>query len=154
MAKPTTYKGSLVAIYLADPLDVTPPFTFLKPCGLSNHTVTFTKNAQEVNVPDCDDPEAPQWIERDVESLDFSASGEGILAAESVEAWWDYFNSTDAVLARIYIGAPDNITTGYYWEGLVHVNNFEVTGQTGQRAAVSIGIVSSGEMTFTKITSA
>lgn len=154
MAKPTTYKGSLVAIYLADPLDVTPPFTFLKPCGLSNHTVTFTKNAQEVNVPDCDDPEAPQWIERDVESLDFSATGEGILAAEAVEAWWDYFNSTDSVLARIYIGAPDNITNGYFWEGQVHVNSFEVTGQTGQRAQCSIGIVSSGEMTFTKITSA
>lgn len=152
MAKPTTYKGSLVAIYLKDPADTTPPFTFLKPCGLNNHTVTFTKNAQEVNVPDCDDPEAPQWIERDVESLDFSASGEGILAAESVDAWWDYFNSTDAVLARIYIGAPTDTTDGYFWEGLVHVNNFEVVGQTGTRATVTVGVVSSGEMTFTKIT--
>jgi hypothetical protein len=150
MAKPTTYKGSLVAIYLED---ADYPGTFIKPCGLSNHTVTFTKNAQEVNVPDCDDPEAPQWIERDVESLDFSASGEGILAAEAVEVWWNYFNSTDAVNARIYIGAPENITNGYYWEGLVHVNNFEVTGQTGQRAKVKLGVVSSGEMTFVKITS-
>lgn len=152
MAKPTTYKGSLVAIYLKDPADVTAPFTFLKPCGLNNHTVTFTKNAQEVNVPDCDDPELPQWIERDVESLDFSASGEGILAAESIEAWWDYFNSTDAVLARIYIGAITDTTNGYFWEGLVHVNNFEVTGQVGTRATVSVSVVSSGEMTFTAVT--
>lgn len=152
MAKPTTYKGSLVAIYLRDPADVTIPYTFLKPCGLNNHTVTFTKNAQEVNVPDCDDPEAPQWIERDVESLDFSASGEGILAAESIEAWWGYFNSTDAVLARIYIGGIADATNGYFWEGLVHVNSFEVTGQTGTRATVSVSVVSSGEMTFTPVT--
>jgi hypothetical protein len=150
MAKPTTYKGSVVAVYLED---ADYPGTFVKPCGLINHTVTFTKNAQEVNVPDCDDPEAPSWIERDVESLDFSASGEGSLAAEAVELWWEYFRSTDPINARIYIGAPDNITNGYYWEGLVHMNNFEVTGQTGQRAQVSMGLVSSGEMTFVKITS-
>jgi hypothetical protein len=152
MAKPITYKGSLVAIYLQDPADTTAPFTFIKPCGLNNHTVTFTKNAQEVNVPDCDDPELPQWIERDVESLDFSASGEGILAAESIEAWWDYFNSTEPVNARIYVGAITDTTNGYYWEGAVHINSFEVTGQVGTRATVSVSVVSSGEMTFVPVT--
>lgn len=148
MAKPTTYKGSLVAIYLEDPASAG---TFLKPCGLNQTSVSFTKNAQEVNVPDCDDPEAPQWVERDVESLDFSASGEGVLAAESVEAWYDYFASTDSVNARIYIGAPSDLVAGYYWEGKVHVSGFEVEGTTGQRATVSIELAGDGPMTFVKI---
>lgn len=148
MAKPTTYKGSLVGIYLEDPLSAG---TFLKPCGLNQSSVSFTKNAQEVNVPDCDDPEAPQWVERDVESLDFSASGEGILAAESVEAWYGYFDSTDSVNARIYIGAPSDTVNGYYWEGKVHVTGFEVTGETGQRATCSIELAGDGPMTFVKI---
>lgn len=149
MAKPTTYKGSLVAIYLEDP---DTPGDFIKPCGLNQSSISFTKNAQEVNVPDCDDPEAPQWIERDVESLDFSASGSGILAAESVDAWWDYYNQTDSVNARIYVGALTDVTNGYFWAGKVHVSQFDVEGQTGTRATVSLSLVSDGEMTFTKIT--
>lgn len=148
MAKPTTYKGSLVAIYLESTLT---PGTFIKPCGLNNHTVTFTKNAQEVTVPDCDDPEAPQWIERDVESLDFSATGEGILAVEAIEEWWTAFNSTDPINARIYIGAPADAINGYFWEGAIHLNSFEIQGQTGQRATVSIGVVSSGELVFSPV---
>lgn len=148
MAKPTTYKGSLVAIYLEDP-DV--PGTFIKPCGLNRHSVQFTKNAEEVEVPDCDDPEAPQWIERDVRSLDMSANGEGILAAESINDWWNAFNTTDTVNARVYVGAVNDTQNGYFWAGAVHVNNFQVEGQTGQRATVTIGVVSSGEMVFTPV---
>jgi hypothetical protein len=148
MAKPTTFKGSLIAIYLEDPGSAG---TYLKPCGLNSTSVKFTKNAQEVNVPDCDDPEAPQWVERDVESLDFSASGEGILAAEAVEAWFDYYNQTDSVNARIYVGSPSDVANGWYWQGKIHVMDFTVEGQTGTRATVSIELASDGEMEFVKV---
>jgi hypothetical protein len=148
MAKPTTYKGSLIAIYLEDPASAG---EFVKPCGLNQTSVSFTKNAQEVNVPDCDDPEAPQWVERDVESLDFSASGEGVLAAESVETWYEYFASTDSVNARIYVGSPSDVANGYYWEGKVHVTGFSVEGVTGTRATCTVELASDGELTFVKI---
>ena len=49
MAKPTTYVGSSVAIFLEDPAS---PGTFLRPCGLNNHTATFSKATQEILVPD------------------------------------------------------------------------------------------------------
>ena len=149
MAKPTTYKGSLVAIFLEDPAA---PGTFARPCGLNSHSYQFTKNAEEVEVPDCDDPEAPQWIERDVRSLDFSATGEGILAAEALNAWWTAFNSTDSINARIYIGAVDDAVNGYYWAGKVHVTQFNPSGQTGQRATVTINVASDGELTLTPVT--
>lgn len=149
MAKPSTYAGSLVAIYLED---TSSPGTYLRPCGLNNHTVTFTKNTTEVTVPDCDDPELPAWIERGVESLDLSASGEGILAAEAVNSWWESFNTTESINARIYIGAPDDVANGHYWEGKVHVTSFEVTGERGNKAQASISIVSDGEVTFNNTT--
>lgn len=148
MAKPTTYAGSSVAIFL----EGTPAGTFIRPCGLNNHTVTFTKNMQEVNVPDCDDPELPAWIERGVESLDFSASGEGILAAEALPRWWEVFNSTESVNARVYVGKQDDFDNGYFWEGKVHVSNFEIGGNRGEKATASISLVSDGEMTLTKVT--
>lgn len=144
MAKPTTYAGSLVAIYL----EGTPAGTYARPCGLNNHTVSFTKNTTEVNVPDCDDPELPSWIERGVESLDLSATGSGIMAAEALETWWDAFNSTESINARLYVGAPDNVTNGKYWQGKVHITGFEVTGERGGKAQANISLVSDGEMTF------
>lgn len=147
MAKPITYSGSLVAIYL----ESATPGQFVRPCGLTQHSATFSKNMNEVDVPDCDDPDLPAWVAREVSALDFSANGSGVLAASVVQTWWDAFNSTESINARIYIGKADDTTNGYYWSGKVHVNNFEVTGNRGERAQVSVGIVSDGEMTFTKI---
>ena len=144
MARPTTYSGSLVAIYL----EGTPADTFVKPCGLTEHQATFSKNMNEVDVPDCDNPDLPAWIEREVSSLDFSASGSGVLAAEAVETWWDAFNTTEPINARIYIGKPDDVANGHYWAGQVHVSQFEVGGTRGERANVSVNVVSHGGLAF------
>lgn len=149
MAKPTTYDGTVVAIFLES---TATPGQFIRPCGLTSHTVTFTKNMQEVQVPDCDDPSLASWIERGVESLDFSANGSGVLAAEAVDDWWDAFNTTESINARVYIGKPTDTDNGRYWSGKVHLNNFEVTGERGNKAQVSVGIVSDGEMTFNTVT--
>lgn len=149
MAKPTTYVGSTVAIFLED---TSAPGTFLRPCGLNNHTVSFQKEFQTVEVPDCDDPELPAWLERGVQSFDMSANGSGILAAEAVDVWWDAFNITESVNARIYIGKPDDVTNGRYWGGKVHVSSFEVTGERGNKAQVSVSVVSDGELTFNNTT--
>lgn len=146
--KPTTYVGSSVAIFLEDPAS---PGTFLRPCGLNNHTATFTKEFQTVNVPDCDDPELPAWVERGVSSLDFSATGSGVLAAEAVDAWWEAFNTTESIPARIYIGKPTDTINGRYWEGRVHISNLETGGERGGKASASVTVVSDGELTFNTV---
>jgi len=148
MAKPTTYVGSTVAIQL----ETATPGTFARPCGLNNHTVQFSKNTQDITVPDCDDPELPAWIERGVESLDMNVSGSGVLAAEAVSTWWDAFSSTSSINARVYVGKPDDTTNGHYWEGKVHVTGFEISGERGNKAQVSVTIISDGEMTITAVT--
>ena len=145
MAQPTTYKGSSVGIYLEDSGN---PGTYLKPCGLSENSFSFNKNLNEVNVPDCDDPDLPQWVQRDVESLDFSASGSGILAAEAVDTWDAAWRDTNSVNARVYVGLPTDTTKGRFWAGKVHVSGFEVNGVIGDKVRVSISLVSDGEVTF------
>ena len=149
MAKPLTYVGSSVAVFLED---ADAPGTFLRPCGLNNHSFNFSKNTRDVTVPDCDDPELPAWIERGVESLDFSGSGSGILAVEAVDNWWSAFNSTESINARLYIGKPDDAERGRYWEGRLHVSGFEVSGERGDKAQVKISVVSDGELTFHTVT--
>lgn len=149
MAKPTTYVGSNVAFYIESD---TTPGTFLRPCGLTSHTFTFSKNTQDVNVPDCDDYEAAAWVERGVESLDFSGQGSGILAAEAVEDWWGVYNNTASVNGRLYIGAATDTANGHFWEGKFHITSFEVSGERGGKAQVSVGMVSDGELTFSPVT--
>ena len=102
MAQPTTYRGSHVGIYLEDTGN---PGTYLKPCGLSTNSISFSKNLNEVIVPDCDDPDLPSWIERETSSISMSASGNGILAAEAVDTWDAAWRDTNSVNARIYVGA-------------------------------------------------
>ncbi|WP_411838572.1 phage tail tube protein [Paracoccus sp. ME4] len=148
MARPTTFVGSSVALFL----EGTPAGTYTRPCGLTNHTFTFTKNATDVTVPDCADPELPAWIERGVESLDFGGSGTGVLAAEAVDTWWEAFNSTESINARIYVGKPTDTANGRYWQGKVHVTSFEVTGERGNKAQVSVSVVSDGELTLETVT--
>ena len=149
MARPTTYVGSTVAIFLEDPAS---PGTFLRPCGLNNHTATFSKQTQEILVPDCDDPELPAWIARGVESLDFSATGSGLLAAEAIDAWWAAFNTTESIPARIYVGKATDTTNGRFWEGRVHITSLEIGGERGGKASASVTIVSDGELTFNQVT--
>ncbi|AGT08349.1 phage tail tube protein [Paracoccus aminophilus] len=148
MAKPKTYSGSLVAIYLEGAV----AGQFTRPCGLTQHSVSFTKNMNEVDVPDCDDPDLPAWIEREVSSLDFSGNGSGVLAVGAVDTWWEAFESKESIPARVYIGKPDDVQNGRYWAGNIHVSSFEVTGNKGEKAQVSIAFASDGEMTFHNIT--
>ena len=149
MAKPTTYVGSNVAFFIEDSAA---PGTFIRPRGLTSHTFSFSKNTQDVNVPDCDDYEAAAWVERGVESLDFSGNGSGILAAEAVEDWWAVFNSTASINGRLYIGANTDTTNGHYWDGKFHITGFEVNGERGGKANITVSMVSDGELTFNTVT--
>lgn len=151
MARPTTYVGTMVALYLRE--GTSPTFTYSRPCGLTSHTVTFSKNTTEITVPDCDDLEAAAWVERGVESLDMSGSGSGVLAAAAVEDWWNAFDSDVSIPVRIYLGAADDTVNGHYWDGMVHITQFEVTGERGGKVQVNISFASDGEMTHAKTTS-
>lgn len=149
MAQPTTYKGTTVALYIEDTAN---PGSYIKPCGLNNHSVAFSKNQNEVTVPDCDDPDLPAWIERETESLDLSVSGDGILAAEAVDSFWAAFSDTDSINVRVYIGLPTDTVNGRFWAGKMHLTGFEVTGDRGTKASISVSAVSDGVMTFTVTT--
>lgn len=148
MAQPTTYKGSHVGIFLED---VANPGVFLKPCGLSQNSISFSKNLNEVQVPDCDDPDLASWIERETQSLTASASGSGILAAEAVDSWDAAWRNTSSINARIYVGLATNVTNGKFWEGRLHLESFEVTGNIGEKAQVSVSLVSDGEITYNDV---
>lgn len=116
------------------------PETFSAPCGLTSRSFSPTKNFGESTVPDCDDPDAPYWIGRDVQSMSASVSGEGVLAAEAAETWMDATFSTESVNVQIEI----EFTTGVWsFSGAFHVTA-SITANQGEKVSVSVSMESDG----------
>lgn len=141
MTKATTLKGSQIMVLLGDDSD---PIEYSAPCGMNGQSVTMTKNTNEQNVPDCEDPDAPSWLERDVESLSMEASGEGVIAMESLDTWMEAFDKTDPVPAKLRAKWPSGYTMT--WTGKFHVTQVELQGNRGQRGQITVNLASHGKI--------
>lgn len=141
MAQPTTARFGKFRVLLGN--DAT-PIVYTSPCGFTNKSLTLTKDLTEVNLPDCTDPDAVAWVGRDAASLSASISGEGVLAAESVETWLDAWENVESVPVKIEIEFPAKTIT---WTGLMHVATFNPSADQGGRVTVSVELQSDGELT-------
>jgi predicted secreted protein len=144
MAKPTTLTGAKLIVML----ETATPGTYAAPCGLTSRNLSFTKETNDVNVPDCDNPEAPAWVERGVVSLSGTIGGEGILAIEALPTWRGAFLATASINARVLIDT-DNISTGGYFAGKWHLTTFNVTGELGEKIGVEVELQNDGEIAWT-----
>jgi|SRR5215207_5772319 len=145
MAKPTTYNGSKLYIQLGN--GATPTELFTAPCGLTTRGITFTKDTNDVTVPDCDDPDLPAWTERAVASFSAEVTGSGILAAEALPTWRTSFLNAVSSNARIGINAPLAQAGGHY-AGKIHITSFAITGEVGDKINVAVTLVSDGALTW------
>lgn len=140
MAQATTIKSGMVRVLLGSG---SAPIVYAAPCGFTQRSLTLTKGLEEVNIPDCDDPDKVDWLGRDATSLSMSISGEGVLAAESAGTWFDAFESLDAVPVRVEIEFPADTHT---WTGFMHIETLEMGAANAQRATLNVSLQSDGEM--------
>lgn len=141
MARATTIKSGMFRVMLGSG---SAPIVYAAPCGFTQRSMTLTKNLEEVNIPDCDDPDKVDWIGRDATSLSMAISGEGVLAEESVEEWTDAFESVDSVPVKIELEFPTKTLT---WTGYMHIESMEMGAANGGRATNNVSMQSDGEMT-------
>lgn len=146
MAQPTTTRGGKIRVMLGSD---TSPQTYTAPCGLSQRSITLTKGLNEILAGDCDDPDMVQWFLRDAASLSMTISGEGVLAAESIEDWVDAWESIESVDVRVEV---EFATTTYVWTGKMQVETLEIGANNGERATISVSMQSDGVMTRTSET--
>jgi len=122
------------------------PQVFSAPCGLSQRSITLSKGLNEVQIPDCDNPDEVTWTGRDASSLSIAISGEGVLASESIETWVEAWEDVESVDVRVEVEFP---VTTYIWTGKMHVETLEIGANNGERATISISMQSDGEMVRT-----
>lgn len=138
--QPTTIKGGKVRILIGD--DKTPT-GYSAPCGFTQRSVSINKGLEETPIPNCEDPDKVDWIGRDATSLSMSTSGEGVLAAESIDTWLDAAESEESVPVKVEWEFPTKTIT---WTGRKHVESLEVGASNGQRATLNVSLQSDGEM--------
>lgn len=138
MTQPTTAKFGKMRVMLGD--DAT-PIAYAAPCGLTTKNFTLSKNLQEVNIPDCDDPDAVSWIGRDAQSLSAQISGDGVAAAESVPDWNAAAISVESVPMKVEIEFTTGMKT---FTGLFQVDNLTWGAEQGGRVTLSFNAQSDG----------
>lgn len=144
MAQPSTARFGDMLIELGDNAT---PTVYAAPCGFSSKGINLSKNLQEVNIPDCDDPDAPTWVARDVISQTATITGEGVAAGESLPDWNDAFMATTPVPMRVtvdYEGVGSKV-----YEGKFHLESENITAEQGGRVSLAISAVSDGPVTST-----
>lgn len=125
---------------MVDPPGIT---TYAAPCGFTSKSFTLTKNLQEIDIPDCDEPDAVAWIGRDAQNLSAQIQGDGVAAAQSVQAWNLAWQSTNSVPARIEI----EFSTGtLVYEGMFQVESLAFSAEQAGRVTLAVSMQSDGEI--------
>jgi predicted secreted protein len=136
MTQASTLKFSQFLIQLGNGAS---PEVFAAPCGLNSRGFSRTAATNDTNVPDCDDPDQPSWLERDVVSLSGSLSGSGVVADEDFDTWDTWFNAGSSVNVKITLGAR-------IWLGPCKLTKLNVTGTRGKRVEFDVTVESDGEL--------
>lgn len=123
--------------FLVMPGNGASPEVFSDPCGLTSRGFTRTANMNDVNIPDCDAPDDPSWLGRDVISYQASISGSGVVADESKDTWEAWWESGETKNVRIELKATA-------WEGPFKLSELTITGEIGQRVTMNLTLVSDG----------
>jgi predicted secreted protein len=145
MAKPTTFPFKDMLILIGD--GATPTEVFTAPCGLTTKNFELSANSNEVQVPDCDDPDAPAWIERVVATMTGTIAGNGIMAKESFPLWRDWALQGVTKNARVQlIGAA----MGYY-AGAFILSKFGISADLGDKVQVDVTMDSDGQISWTAV---
>ena len=145
MAQATTVPFSGVSVKLESPTTVN---TFVAPCGLTERSISFSKETNDTTTPDCDDEDAAAWVERDVVSKSVSISGKGVMARQSLARWRAAYEADAPTKARVEV-AGNAAAGGGYYQGLFHLTKFDIGATRGERCTVDVEFSSSGAVPFT-----
>ncbi len=126
---------------------------FTEPCAILNATMTLSKELSEQVIPDCADPDATGWVERDAISHSMSLSFDGLATNAGLAALNTIMMGTASRNMRVQFvgGGSGGATPDYRWSGAFHITSLEITRTRGERLSFSAEIVSDGTVTAASV---
>lgn len=140
MASPKTIKFGKFAVMLGTP-GANPVYT--APCGFNSKSLTLSKELNDITIPDCDNPDAPAWIGRDVASMSAAISGEGVVAESALPTWLLAYESSEPVPVKVIMTGS---ATTYSFTGKMHVASLAFEAALGERVMLTVDLQSDGEL--------
>jgi hypothetical protein len=113
--------------------------TWARICGLIDVEITRTSNIDTSETPDCDDESLPLSVERQVRSIEVSASGTGVWAQQSHQSLMDWFYSSttqDVRLGNLNAASSDT----EYETGKAILASLSNSRTKGQKVSAAIEI--------------
>lgn len=152
MAAPKTLRFGAGALYIGDGAD---PEVFTKVCGFTSMELTIDKETNDTTVPDCDDPDAAAWTERDVVALSWSMTASGVTAVEALPILEEATISSAPVNIRLDLaGAGTGVgTTVRRYAGRAHITQ-GMSADRGQKWQTSVTAQGDGALTITSVAAA
>ena len=145
MAQATTVPGKSLLIKVGDGES---PETFTHNCSINaERGLVLSAQTNDVNVPDCDDPDLMAWVEREKVSLSGQINGAGTLNAEDVDLYFAWLKDPLARNVKVVTDIA-GASGGRVFTGAWHCTNFEISGNRGEKCSCSITLLSSGEITI------
>ena len=123
------------------------PETFSAWCGITSLTKTTNKETGTVNMPDCEDPDLPGWLEIYLISNQMVISGEGTLAQESLPDWDEWDRLGDLRNVRWYRNLTAGSGGGYY-VGPAMLTTWEESAESRAPYTFSFGVTFNGKPTW------
>lgn len=148
MAVPTVASGTKLLIKLGDGAS---PEVFGEPCGLTTKNVTFSKTVNDLDLPDCADPDAISWVAREAQNRSMEISGDGVLDTTVLATWQDWFDSNDATNCQVAVNVATGVGGGH-WAGAFHLTSLGIGGERGQKMTISVTMQSDGAVTWVPAT--
>ena len=120
--------------------------SWIRICGMIDVDVTRTSNVDTAEVPDCADESLPLAVERQVRSIEVSASGTGVWAQSSHEMLMNWFYSSSTLDCRLGHLKADTGDTEYE-TGEAILASLSNSRTKGQKVSASIEIQFDGTPT-------
>lgn len=143
MAQPKTFNGSKILIKIGDGAD---PETFATKCTINaSRSVQGTATTVDTVVPDCDDPDAPAWTEREKDALSYTLTGDGVHDAGDIEFFATFLEEAGSRNCQVFIA--DGVQGAYMLSGKFHLTDWQASGARKEKTQGSMTFVSDGVIT-------
>ena len=140
MTQVETFNGSKILIKIGDGAD---PEAFVHPCLInSSRSIQGSASTVDSVVPDCDDPDAPAWTEREKDALSYTITGEGLMHRADLAAYLAWLKSKDT--KNIEAVLADGLSGAQVLTGAFHLTECQFSGARKEKVTVSITLVSDG----------
>lgn len=141
MAEIKHARGVKLLIKVAKPAT---PTVFEAFCTINaERGITFTAGTNDQEVIDCADLEAVAWVLREKTNLSAAITGSGTVNTPDIDIFYEWLTDPNSWPTKTIIDVPGS-DGGVIFTGKMHLTEFSVTGNKGEKMQASTSMSSDG----------